>query len=119
MHPQLSLLLELQDLRTQLRELRTEPEAEEVEEEHFNIDTEQAANDLEDKIGQLEEELEPAVQRRYRRIANSMKRVVAPVINEVCYGCFVSIPTARARDQDPNEELQNCENCGRFIYIVR
>lgn len=119
MHPQLALLLELQDLRTQLRELETEPEAEEMEEEHFNIDPGEAAADLREKIEGLEEELAPPVQRRYRRIARSMNRVVAPVINGVCYGCFVSIPTARARDQDPNEELQSCENCGRFIYILR
>ncbi|NIP59869.1 MAG: hypothetical protein GWM92_16235 [Gemmatimonadetes bacterium] len=119
MHPQLALLLELQDLRTQYRELETEPRAEEVEEEHFNIDISQAKEDLAEKIADLEEALEPPVRRRYRRVAKSMNRVVAPVINGVCYGCFVSIPTAAARDQDPNEELQSCENCGRFIYILR
>lgn len=119
MHPQLGLLLELQDLRTQLRELETEPEVEEVEEEHFHIDSEQAAEDLREKIEELEEELDDPIRRRYRRILGSMDRVVVPVINEVCYGCFVSIPTARARDRDPNEELQSCENCGRFIYILR
>ncbi len=119
MHPELALLLELQDLRTQLRELETEPKAEEMEEEHFNIDPAQAANDLREKIDDLEEELSPEVRRRYRRILKSLERVVTPVINGVCYGCFVSIPTARARDQDPNEELQSCENCGRFIYILR
>lgn len=118
MHAQLGLLLELQDLRTQYRELETEPKAEEVEEEHFNIDITQAKEDLAEKIEGLEEELSDPVRRRYRRVAKSMNRVVAPVINGVCYGCFVSIPTAAARDQDPNEELQSCENCGRFIYIL-
>lgn len=119
MHSQLALLLELQDLRTQYRELQEEPKAEEVESEHFNIDTGEALEQMGEKIDQLEEELETEVKRRYRRVKRSLERVVAPVINGVCYGCFVSIPTARARDQDPNEELQSCENCGRFIYIVR
>ncbi|MDX1567852.1 MAG: hypothetical protein R3223_08635 [Longimicrobiales bacterium] len=118
MHPQLALLLELQDLRSQLRELENEERAEEIEAEHFNIDVDQAADDLREKIDELEEELAPPVARRYRRILKSLDRVVSPVINGVCYGCFVSIPTATARDQDPNEELQSCENCGRFIYII-
>lgn len=118
MHPQLALLLELQDLRSQLRELENEERAEEIEAEHFNIDVEQAAEDLREKIDELENELAPQVARRYRRILKSLDRVVSPVINGVCYGCFVSIPTATARDQDPNEELQSCENCGRFIYII-
>jgi len=119
MHPQLSLMLELQDLRSQLRELESEDRAEEIEAEHFNIDPKQAADDLRNKIEELEEDLDPPVRRRYRRILKSMDRAVVPVINGVCYGCFVSIPTARARDKDPNEELQSCENCGRFIYIIR
>lgn len=119
MHPQLALLLELQDLRTQYREFQEEPKAEEVESEHFNIDRGEALEELGEKIESLEEELDPDVRRRYRRVKGSLDRVVTPVINGVCYGCFVSIPTARARDQDPNEELQSCENCGRFIYILR
>lgn len=118
MHPQLALLLELQDLRSQLRELEDEPRAEEMEEEHFHIDPAQAAADLREKMGDLEEELAPHVSRRYHRVVESLDRVVVPVINGVCYGCFVSIPTARARDQDPNESLQSCESCGRFIYIL-
>ncbi|MFW6206832.1 MAG: hypothetical protein ACOC5J_02755 [Gemmatimonadota bacterium] len=118
MHSQLALLLELQDLRSQLRELESGERAEEIEAEHFNIDVQQAAEDLREKIAELEDELAPQVARRYRRILKSLDRVVSPVINGVCYGCFVSIPTATARDKDPNEQLQSCENCGRFIYIV-
>ncbi len=118
MHPQLSLLLELQDLRSQYRELQEEPKAEEVEAEHFNIDIGEALEEMAEKIDELEDELETDVKRRYRRVKGSMEKVVAPVINGVCYGCFVSIPTARARDTDPNEEIHTCESCGRFIYIL-
>jgi len=119
MHPQLALLLELQDLRSQYRELETEPKAGEVEAEHFHMEPEEALEGLEEKIRELEDELEESVRQRYRRVIGSVERAVAPVINGVCYGCFVSIPTATARDQDPNEELHACENCGRFLYILR
>lgn len=117
MHPQLMLLLEIQDLRAQHRELAsgTPPG---VEVEHFNIDLEQAAEELEKKVGELEGKLAPPVRRRYRRMAPALDRVVVPVINGVCYGCFVSIATARAGEQDPNEALNTCETCGRFLYIT-
>ncbi|HSR41847.1 MAG TPA: hypothetical protein VLL48_06740, partial [Longimicrobiales bacterium] len=65
-----------------------------------------------------EDELEPRILGRYRRVKGSVDRVVVPVINGVCYGCFVSIATAVAVEQDPNESVQSCETCGRFIYIV-
>lgn len=118
MHPQLTLLLELQDLRSQHRQLSGESEMQEVEEEHFNIDTDEAIEELRKKIEELEGDLSRPVQSRYRQIAGRMDRVVVPVINGVCYGCFVSIPTATAGEQDPNEELQSCQHCGRFIYIL-
>ena len=117
MHPQLALLLELQDLTSQHRELVEGP-GDDLEAEHFNIDISHAAEQLENKIAEIEEELSPPMRSRYRRVAQSLGRVVVPVINGVCYGCFVSIATARAGEQDPNEALSTCEHCGRFIYIT-
>jgi len=40
------------------------------------------------------------------------------VLNGVCYGCFVHVPTSKGRDQERNSELRNCESCGRFIYYT-
>lgn len=118
MNPQLTILLEIQDLRGQARELRSEPQAERVEQEHFELDVTEAVVKLEEKLGELEEQLEERVRRRYRRIASSVDRAVVPVLDGVCYGCFTAIPTATAGEEDPNESLQSCENCGRFIYIL-
>ncbi len=118
MHPQLVLLLELQDLRSQHRELGEEEGAGEVERAHFHIDLEKARSELEDKIQELEASLNPVVRKRYQRVLPNRDRVVVPVINGVCYGCFVSIPTATVGDEGAHQELQGCENCGRFIYIL-
>lgn len=118
MHPQLTLLLEIQDLRTQERTLRTETGIEEVEQEHFQIDVGDAVSELEETIGELEDQLDAGIRSRYDRVARSLDRVVVPVINGVCYGCFVSIPAATAGEQDPNEEIRTCQHCGRFIYIL-
>jgi uncharacterized protein len=120
MNPQLRLLMELQDLRAQERELATEGSAAlgEQEVKHFHIDISQARAQLRDKIGELEEELSPRIRARYDRVAPVRERVVVPVIRGVCYGCFVSIPTATIGDRERREEIQNCENCGSFIYIL-
>ena len=113
----MALLLELQDLRSQHRELVEGP-GDDVETEHFNIDIEHAAELLESKIAEIEGQLTPAMRSRYQRVARSLGRVVVPVVNGVCCGCFVSIATARAGEPDPNDVLSTCEHCGRFIYIT-
>lgn len=118
MHSQLMLLLEIQDLRSQRKALESESGVERVEAEHFHIDTGEALERLNDKIAQLEDRLEDSVRVRYDRVRNSLDRVVVPVINGACYGCFVSIPTATYKDHDPNDEVRNCEHCGRFIYVL-
>ncbi|MBW3534463.1 MAG: hypothetical protein KY453_04490 [Gemmatimonadetes bacterium] len=118
MNPQLTLLLEIQDLRAQARELRSESQAGRMEQEHFELDLDEAMAQLEEKATELEEELEARVRRRFRRVASSVDRAVVPVLKGVCYGCLTAIPTATAGEESPNETLQSCENCGRFLYIL-
>jgi len=118
LHPQLVTLLEIQDLRTKIDELEGETELDELEREHFNIDPQEAVEQLRGRIEALEDGLDRRIRSRYDRVKKSLKRVVVPVINGVCYGGYVSIATAVAREQDPNEAVQSCESCGRFIYIL-
>lgn len=118
MDAQLTLLLEIQDLRMQLRELRNSGEARTLEEDQFGIDPSEATRALEEKLGELRDMLTERVRRRFERIADRVDRVVVPVISGTCYGCFVSVPTAAAGETDPNAELQSCEHCGRFLYFL-
>jgi predicted nucleic acid-binding Zn-ribbon protein len=121
MNPQLQLLLEIQDLRGQYRELGSKeggPGLGSLEEEHFGVDPAQARDTLEEKIGELVEQLSPPIRARFQQIAPSRDRVVVPVIHGVCYGCFVSIPTATAGDRDVHQDLASCQSCGRFIYVL-
>ncbi len=117
MNTQLMLLLEIQDLHLQKTALLEEPGLEQVEEEHFNIDPRVAAQALDEKINDLKEGLDPAIQQRCERGLPTLGRMLVPVIGGVCYGCFVSIPTSRTGDG--NRGVETCENCGRFIYILR
>ncbi|TVP59516.1 MAG: hypothetical protein EA351_01465 [Gemmatimonadales bacterium] len=117
MNPELMTLMELQDLRAQHRAL-SGGESESVEVEQFNIDPTVAAARLEEVIAELEGRLSPPVLKRYRQIAPNRERVVVPVIHGVCYGCFVSIPTATAGDQDVHNQVRTCQSCGSFIYVA-
>jgi predicted nucleic acid-binding Zn-ribbon protein len=116
MHPQLEILLQLQDLKSQRRELSETAETREVESQEFQLDVDQAVKDLELKIGELEGDLTPQIRGRYERIKAARPRVVVPVLNGTCYGCFVSIPTAHD-DASANKDVRTCENCGRFLYV--
>jgi len=116
MHPQVMLLLEIQDLHLQKTALLEEPDLLEMETGQFQIDPKEAASALEEKIKELKEGLEPAIKSRCERGFPSLGRMVVPVIGGVCYGCFVSIPTSRGGGM--NQAVQTCESCGRFIYFL-
>lgn len=120
MHPQLEILLQIQDLRTQ-RERLSAAEAQErtLQREEFHIDVDEAVETLSAKIREMEDELDGPIRTRYDRIASTGERVVAPVIHGTCYACFVSIPTSRGASAEGNSALHNCENCGRFLYMLR
>ena len=115
MNPTLMTLLEIQDLRSQRRELRENPE---IEKEQFHVDVGAARDQLDDKIVELAGRLDERMRRRSERVEGSLERVVVPVINGICYGCFVQVATATVGDESPNAELQTCENCGRFLYFA-
>lgn len=118
MNRELTLLLEMQDLNSKVRELRSDEGVVELEIDHFGIEPEEAARELETKVEQLAGELSDPIRRRYQQIVGRVERVVVPVINEICYGCFVSVPAATAGEQDPNASLTSCQNCGRFLYFL-
>lgn len=120
MHPQLEILLELQELRAQRGELAApgaDP-ARNVEVEVFRVDVEDALRELDAKIAELEDRLDPAVRERYRRLMGARGRALVPVIRGICYGCFMAVPAEMALSRGANEALLWCQNCGRFLYFV-
>ncbi|HEX6536304.1 MAG TPA: hypothetical protein VF041_17060 [Gemmatimonadaceae bacterium] len=117
LHPELEILLEIQDLQMLRRDIGAADYAAAgvpVPGGH----AEQYAERLAERIAEREAQLSRRTQSSYQRIARRHERVVAPVLNGVCYGCFVHVPTSKGHDQDRNSELRNCESCGRFIYYT-
>lgn len=115
MHPQLELLLEIQDLQMQRKGLASESLGE-VETELFAILPEEAVEVLGEKVAELEARLESDVRSRYTQVSSRGPRVVVPVLNGICYGCFVAVATARASEVDRNSRVESCEHCGSFLY---
>ncbi len=117
MHPQLEILLELQDLKAQQREMEVSEEESslEIERKVFRVRPEDAIAHLQTKIEEMETALEAEVASRYRLIAGKRARAVVPVLNGMCYGCFMAMPTAMKKT---NEQIRWCENCGCFVYFV-
>ncbi|MDX1578139.1 MAG: hypothetical protein R3266_06630, partial [Gemmatimonadota bacterium] len=73
---------------------------------------------LDQKVDELEGRLEGDIRPRYEVISGRSDRVVAPVLNGICYSCFVAISTARASVSDRNRRVESCEHCGCFLYHV-
>jgi predicted nucleic acid-binding Zn-ribbon protein len=117
MHPQLEILLQIQDLKAQRRELGEEG-GRAIQEQEFNIDIDDALRQLEARIEELKLDLPPQVRGRLDRFANTGGRAVVPVINGICYGCFTAVPTASVAELGRNDNLNYCESCGRFLYVV-
>ena len=116
MDAQLMTLLQIQDLRSQIKELQGS-EMGTLEQETFKVDPAEAVELLRQRVGELESQLDLGMRRRLERITARLDRVVAPVINGVCYGCFTSVATAVAAEH-LHQGVHTCETCGRFIYVV-
>lgn len=116
MHPQLTILLEMQDLRLQRAALTEEPGLDRLETDEFHVELRAALEALDEKIRELQEQLDAPIRARWERGLPHLRRMVVPVIGGVCYGCFMAIPTSRV--ESANETVQTCENCGRFIYVL-
>jgi predicted nucleic acid-binding Zn-ribbon protein len=115
-HPELETLLEIQDLRALRRDLGASGRARDATAVGSD-DVEHAAR-IEERIAERERRLSPAVRSAYQRLSIRHERVVAPVLDGVCHGCFVQVPTSRDRDSGRHSEIRTCESCGRFLYYA-
>lgn len=115
MNAQLQVLIALQDILILIRDAKDPSRKKEYGRIGFKISNLPA---LEQTQAELEEQLDPAVLRQYSRMKQRYGRVVAPVINSTCHGCFVKIPSAIRGADNRNKKLHRCENCGMFLYWV-
>lgn len=111
MHSQLELLITLHDLDLMLNEV-AEAGAE-VETLGFQAPK---IEDLHENREEIIRQLDIEILMRYEQLHERYGRPIVPVTQGICHGCFTSLPTARAAANTNNEQLESCENCGRFLY---
>jgi predicted nucleic acid-binding Zn-ribbon protein len=110
MHPQLQLLVALQDMDEMIRE--TEEQGEEFEGlgfKHGGLD------DLKKAREELSTQIEPSLRSWYRRLTGKFGHAVVPVVSNLCTGCFANIPSSFVSKTHVNK-VQKCESCGRLLY---
>jgi len=53
----------------------------------------------------------------YDRLVGHRKKGVAIVRNQVCTGCHMHLPIAVIMTLMHGQDVQLCENCGRYLYL--
>mgnify|MGYP001034668891 CR=1 FL=1 len=114
MHPQLELLIMLQDIDTLLRESKNDKQRKELSNLGFPIA--EPAADLEDARRRITRRIEKEILTKYERLMHRYGHAIAPAVDEICYGCFMRMPTSFALGKDKNEEINSCPNCERYLY---
>lgn len=66
----------------------------------------------------LEKTIPPKVLSRYHKLMERFGRAVAPVVDNKCMGCYVTLPKRLSIKELGNRELRDCERCGMFLYWV-
>ncbi len=110
MHPQLQLLVALQDMMGMIREI--EEQGSELEDMGFKTE---GLEKLKEAQAELEAKIDPQLMGQFRRLTKKFGRAVVPVIGNSCTGCFAQIPTSFVSKTNAGR-LQRCESCGRILY---
>jgi uncharacterized protein len=71
----------------------------------------------EEKIrSEIVNKINPEVVAKYSRILKKHHSAVAAIVNGNCGGCFVKVRPQLSALVRGNDQILNCEDCGRFLY---
>jgi len=118
MRNQIDDLIRLQDLVNRRTEMENNVMVEKFEEMGFKIDRQRELKILNETIQEILSKLDQSTQDLYRRVSRKYSRPLIPVINGVCYGCFVALPTAKSTGRGDEDTVATCSSCGRIIYWI-
>jgi len=69
------------------------------------------------RISELRRKIPLPILEHYDRLVIRGKKGVAIVRNQVCTGCHMTIPIGAINTLMHGEDIQMCENCGRYLYL--
>ena len=104
MHPQLQLLVALQDMNEMIREVEEKgDELETMGFKHAGLD------DLMKAHGELEAKIDPRLLSSFKRLVGRFGHGVGPVVSNNCTGCFAQIPASFVSKTNAGL-VQTCES---------
>lgn len=108
---QARLLVALQDLDHMIRDAEDASTASKMQEMGFPLD---GIGEIKKARQALTEHIKPQLLNRYQRVSQNYDRIVVPVVNDLCTGCFAKVPTSFRYEKNA---VVACESCGRILYF--
>ena len=103
----LELLVVLQDLDVMITDI------DEVKQIGFRVGGKEK---LKEARSQLAEKLSKPLLYNYENLRKRYKRAIIPVKDDICLVCFMRIPTSLITRGRSDQDVINCEGCGRVLY---
>ncbi|MFQ5650964.1 MAG: zinc ribbon domain-containing protein [bacterium] len=107
LNKQLELLVALQDLDIMIKDV------EEVKQLGFEVE---GREKLEEARHELVGKISKPLVFNYEKLKKRYKRAIVPVKQDVCLGCFMRVPTQLITRGRSDQDVINCEGCGRILY---
>ncbi len=107
LNKQLEFLVTLQDLDMMVRDV------EDVKEIGFEVE---GKAKLEEAREEIVRKIDKPVFFNYEKLRKKYKRAIVPVKDDTCLGCFMRIPTILITRGRSDQNVINCEGCGRILY---
>lgn len=68
-------------------------------------------------IQELRAQIPAQILAHYDRLMARGKKGITAVRNQVCAGCHMRLPTAVIMTLLHEQDIQLCDNCGRYLYL--
>jgi hypothetical protein len=73
--------------------------------------------EMEQQVNELRARVAPPILAHYDRLLAQGKKGLAAVRNQVCTGCHLRVPRAFVLALMHEDDIQICENCGRYLFL--
>ena len=69
-------------------------------------------------IAELRGKIPPQILGHYDRLVAKGKKGVTAIRGQICTGCHMQVPLAAVMTIKHGTDIQLCENCGRYLYLL-
>jgi predicted nucleic acid-binding Zn-ribbon protein len=77
----------------------------------------QVESDMDKRIAELRTKIPAPILAHYDRLVARGKKGTAAIHHQVCTGCHVQVPRGTVLTLMHDDDIQICENCGRYLYL--